>query len=52
MQRVFDEIDEDGNGTIEREEMYNHLKRSKKLEIAAQTPTMKAKFDAKIKLDQ
>ena len=31
IQKVFDEIDEDGNGTIERDEMYNHLKRSKRV---------------------
>ena len=31
IQKVFDEIDEDGNGTIERHEMYNHLKRSKRV---------------------
>ena len=29
VQKIFDEIDEDNNGTIEREEMYNHLKRTK-----------------------
>ena len=51
MQRVFDEIDEDGSGTIERDEMYNHLKRSKKLKIAAQTPFEKAKIDALVKIN-
>ena len=43
MRKIFDEIDEDGNGTIERDEMYNHLKRSKKL-------TNKQSTDLKVKL--
>ena len=51
MQKIFDEIDEDGNGTIEREEMYNHLKRSKKL-TDNQSPDLKAKLAAKSKLDK
>ena len=51
MQKIFDEIDEDGSGTIEREEMYNHLKRSKKL-TNDQSPELKAKLAAKSKLDQ
>ena len=50
MQKIFDEIDEDGSGTIEREEMYNHLKRSKKL-TNDQSPELKAKLAAKSKLD-
>ena len=53
MQKIFDDIDEDSNGTIERGEMYQHLKRAKKLEIAkVQTPTNKTKANVKINLDQ
>ena len=31
VQKIFDEMDEDGNGSIEREEMYNHLVRTKRV---------------------
>ena len=53
MQKIFDDIDEDSNGTIERDEMYKHLKRAKKLEIAkVKTPKNKTKSGVKVNLDE
>ena len=37
IERIFAEMDEDGNGSIERQEMYNHLKKTKNASALGQS---------------